>query len=351
MFAENLEAWLALFRAQGVGARRFWTLLGKAERGERLLLEKYTPGEKKILSGLDWQGAKLDLNWAKAENKYLLTPGVGAYPSALKHIMDPPPVLYYRGKLLALSASKIAIIGSRKPSAAGMRLAASFAREMAIEGCVVSGLALGIDREVHRAVLSVGGRTIAILPSGIDKIYPRQHVALAEKIVENGGLISEFPLGSWVQRQHFAQRNRIISGLSQGVLVIEAGKPSGTLLTAAHALRQGRELWVVPGSIEDPLKKGCHFLLKNGAGLVEGVEDIYESLAFSRGKFVLFPLKKKLDSAVLKLLDCIEFKWMSAAEIQHKVDLKLAKLLALLSELELQGEIIQSHLGYKRRKQ
>lgn len=209
----------------------------------------------------------------------LLALGVEGYPSLLAELSRPPLILYVRGSVTALSLPQIAIVGSRQSSAGGIATGGRFGEWLAASGfAVTSGLALGIDAAAHRGALRTG-ITIAVLGSGIDRIYPRQHQQLAADIVASGGaLVSEFAPGSAPRPEHFPRRNRIISGLSLGVLVVEAALRSGSLITARLAMEQGREVFAVPGSIHNPLAKGCHQLLREGAALVETGEDIVAQL-------------------------------------------------------------------------
>lgn len=209
----------------------------------------------------------------------ILALGVSGYPALLAELTRPPLILYVRGSVAALALPQIAIVGSRQSSASGVDTAGQFGEWLAASGfAVTSGLALGIDAAAHRGALRTG-ITIAVLGSGIDRIYPRQHQQLADAMVAGGGaLVSEFAPGTPPRAEHFPRRNRIISGLSLGVLVVEAAPRSGSLITARLALEQGREVFAVPGSIHNPLAKGCHQLLREGATLVETGDDIVAQL-------------------------------------------------------------------------
>ena len=200
-------------------------------------------------------------------------------PPRLRAIPDAPPVLLVRGDASALSAPQVAVVGSRRATPAGARIARRLAGELAARGLVVtSGLAQGVDAEAHQGALEAGGRTVAVLGSSLDRIYPAAHRSLAERIAGQGALVSEFPFGTRPVPWNFPWRNRIISGLSLGVLVVEAADRSGSLITARLAADQGREVFAVPGSILNPLSSGCHRLLRDGAKLVERVEDVLEEL-------------------------------------------------------------------------
>lgn len=210
----------------------------------------------------------------------LLGWGEPEYPEPLRQIQDAPPILYVRGRVELLARPQVAIVGSRNASRAGLDHAWQFAGALARRGyAVTSGLALGVDGAAHAGALAAGGDTVAVLGTGADVIYPRNHEALASQVIEQGVLISEYPPGTRPRSLHFPRRNRIISGLSRGILVVEAGLRSGSLITARLALEQGREVFAIPGSIHNPLARGCHELIRQGARLVETVDDIEEELA------------------------------------------------------------------------
>jgi DNA processing protein len=202
------------------------------------------------------------------------------YPEPLRHIQDAPAVLYVRGRAELLSRPQIAIVGSRNASRAGLDHAWQFAGALTEKNyAVASGLAQGVDGAAHAGALAAGGDTIAVVGTGVDVIYPCSHKALTGQVVERGVLVSEYPPGTGPKPGHFPRRNRIISGLSRGILVVEAGLRSGSLITARLALEQGREVFAIPGSIHNPLARGCHSLIRQGAKLVETVDDIEEELA------------------------------------------------------------------------
>jgi len=201
------------------------------------------------------------------------------YPVRLGEIASAPPVLYVRGALQAADETAIAIVGARHATAYGEAMAGELAHELSRRGLtIVSGLARGIDAAAHRGAVEAGGRTLAVLGSGLDRIYPPEHQGLAEAVATSGALLTEFPLGTAPLRPHFPRRNRIISGLSLGVVVVEAGVASGALITAHHALEQGREVYAVPGRVHARYSEGCHRLIKAGAKLVEGWEDVLSEL-------------------------------------------------------------------------
>jgi DNA processing protein len=228
---------------------------------------------------------RTDLAWLDEPSHHLLTWGSERFPPLLKDIPSPPAALFVAGEPEVLWQPQVAVIGSRNPTAGGKDNARDFAGELARRGLTVtSGLAAGIDSIAHEAALDAGGTTVAVMGTGLDQVYPASGEALAERIRGRGALVSELPPGTPAKREHFPARNRIISGLSLGVLVIEAGLRSGTLITARLAVSQGREVFALPGSIHNPLAKGCHRLIRDGAKLVESVAEVIQDLAPMAGQ-------------------------------------------------------------------
>ena len=218
--------------------------------------------------------------WSKEPHNNIICPGDADYPELLEQIQSPPSQLYVRGDPGLLQMPALAIVGSRNPTEGGARNAFEFARHLGQSGfCIVSGLAEGIDTAAHRGALAGGAATIAFLGHGIDRVYPAANRDLAHEIAARGALVSEFPLGTHPHKSLFPQRNRLISGISLGTLVIEAARRSGSLITARYAGEQGREVFALPGSIHNPLARGCHQLIKQGAKLVETADDIVAELA------------------------------------------------------------------------
>lgn len=227
----------------------------------------------------DWAAGERATSWLKSPGRRLLWCGGPDYPPLLAAISDPPPLLFVEGSLQSLDSPQIAVVGSRHATPFAREFAEAIAADLTRAGLVVtSGLARGIDGAAHAGALAAGGETIAVLGCGIDQTYPRQHVALAARVRDAGALVSEFPLGTPPRPGHFPRRNRIISGLALGTLVVEAAITSGSLVTARHALDQGREVFAVPGAVRNPLSRGCHALLRDGATLVERVDDIVGAL-------------------------------------------------------------------------
>ena len=227
----------------------------------------------------DWSRVEHALAWLEKPNNHLICWYDSNYPRLLKELAQAPPLLFVHGDPTVLCSYQIAIVGTRQPTASGRQTARDFAAHLAAAGMVVtSGLALGIDGEAHRGALSVKGRTIAVMGTGLNRIYPSKHHSLAHEISEQGALVSELPLDTPALAENFPRRNRIISGLALGTLVVEAALRSGSLITARLAAEQGREVFAIPGSIHNPMAKGCHDLLRQGAKLVETAEDILEEL-------------------------------------------------------------------------
>jgi DNA processing protein len=234
---------------------------------------------RKIGQGVDVDAIAPTLDWLQKDNAHIVTLADNEYPQKLLEITNPPAVLYAIGNLHWLNHPSIAMVGSRSSTQQGEKNAEDFAQSLCNSGlCVVSGMALGIDGAAHRGALKANGATIAVVGTGLDIVYPARHRDLAHKIAERGLIISEFPLGTPSKAQNFPRRNRLISGLSLGCLVVEANIDSGSLITARLATEQGRDVFAIPGSIHSPVAKGCHQLIKQGAKLVESTQDILEEI-------------------------------------------------------------------------
>ena len=304
---ESLAAWLRLSLTDGVGPQTARDLLSRFGLPEDIIgagfpaLQKCVP--EKIayaLSGpaTDEMQAQIErtLAWAEGDGNHVLTLADEHYPKSLLSIPDPPPLLYAKGRVALLSRPALAIVGSRNATVQGMQNAERFAQALSASGLtVVSGLALGIDAAAHLGALAARqataavtsgkevGSTIAVTGTGLDLVYPARHHALAHRIAVDGCLLSEYPLGTQAIASNFPRRNRLISGLGMGVLVVEAALQSGSLITARSASEQGREVFAIPGSIHSPLSKGCHALIRQGAKLVESAQDIMEELRWQHG--------------------------------------------------------------------
>jgi DNA processing protein len=284
---DEFKYWLALLRAPFVGAVTYARLLKhfgspqavfQAGLSEWKML-KLKPDTIKYLQQPDWVSVERDENWLAHPNNHLITFHHIDYPQRLKEIHDPPPVLFVRGDTLLLSSLQLAVVGSRNPSRIGEEIAAEFSEYLVTAGLTVtSGLAMGIDTACHQGALKGEGKTIAVCGTGLGRVYPAQNRELAHRIASTGALVSEFPPDTPAKAINFPRRNRIISGMSVGTLVVEAMLNSGALLTAQHAVEQGRDVFAIPGSIHNPLARGCHALIKQGAKLVETAADILEEL-------------------------------------------------------------------------
>ena len=283
----GIASWLQLALTPGLGSSTVRKLLREFGLPQAVLARKRHDlaayASRAALDALDSmpvrQAVERTLEWAAQRNRFIVTLADEAYPRPLLEIADPPPLFYGHGNIELLQRPALAIVGSRNGTAQGVRNAEDFSKALSGSGLtIVSGLALGIDAAAHRGGLAGAGSTIAVLGTGIDLVYPQRNAALAGEIAERGLLVSEFPLGTPAASQNFPRRNRLISGLARGCLVIEAALASGSLITARSAAEQGREVFAVPGSIHSPLSKGCHALIKSGAKLVECADDVLSEL-------------------------------------------------------------------------
>jgi len=290
------------------------------------------------------------LRWRENDYHHLITWHDKRYPERLKEIDAAPPLLFVKGKADTLLKPQLAIVGSRQGSLQGLDNAKLFAANLSRELVITSGLALGIDGKAHLGALEASGETIAVMATGIDRIYPTRHRRLADAIIENGALVSEFPLKTRPMAYHFPRRNRIISGLSLGVLVVEAKLKSGTLITARLASEQGREVFAIPSSIHSPHAKGCHYLIQQGAKLVEKQEDILEELKIYPPETQLNKkiLIKTLDKPLQNLVKFVGYEVTSVSTICTNSGITLEKIADYLSELEINGVIKAVPGGYQR---
>nr|WP_269106721.1 DNA-processing protein DprA [Massilia sp. TS11] len=286
--------------------------------------------------------------WSAEPGHTLLTLSDPAYPARLRALPDPPLLLYLHGAPALLAQRAVAIVGSRRASAGGMATAQRIAAELAEAGlCIVSGLAQGIDGAAHRGALAAGGATVAVLGTGIDRCYPARHHGLMGAIAGAGCLVSEYPLGTGPQGLNFPQRNRVISVLADAVLVVEAAARSGSLITAELALEQGREVLAVPGAIQSPLAAGCHRLIKQGAALAEGAQDVLDALGMSGARAARpapTPSGLRLDGRSRQLLDALGAAAAPAELLAEALGWPLGEVQARLLALEL-AEIIERQPG------
>jgi DNA processing protein len=281
-------------------------------------------------------------------NNSLITLADPNYPALLKEIADPPPMLFVRGNPELLSLPQIAIVGSRNPSTLGIETATAFALTLSQHGFVItSGLALGIDAASHQGALNAKGYTIAVAGTGLDRVYPARHLDLATQIVNTGAMVSEFPPGTLAKANHFPRRNRIISGMSQGLLVVEAAKESGSLITARMAIEQNREVFAIPGSIHNPLARGCNALIREGAKLVETTQDILEEFSqyFQQDKNnSAISLQTTLDLEQQTLLNRVMFSPTSIDALVKETGLSVESIASMLLILELEG-FVEANAG------
>ncbi|CAK0760205.1 protein Smf [Gammaproteobacteria bacterium] len=347
---DELRCALALYRAPGVGPVLFQNLMSRFGTAAAVLATastlkaegRLTATTLAYLTAPDWSAIDADLEWAQRPGHLILSRSDPRYPHLLAQISDPPPILFVRGDPTVLGRPQIAIVGSRNPSPLGHDTARDFARDLATTGLIItSGLAHGIDSAGHEGALAAdGGITVAVAGTGLDQVYPARHRALAHRILERGALVSEYPQGTPPLPANFPRRNRIISGLSIGTLVVEAAIHSGSLITARQSLEQGREVFAIPGSIHNPLARGCHALLREGAKLVETVQDILEELAPLRAAVATSTTivsESPLDGDYRKLLECFSYDPLPIDALVEQSGLTPAAVSSMLLLLELRG--------------
>ena len=351
----SLKAWLALSLTRGLGgegARRLLMEFGSPEAvfaASTASLKTVVKSEiaAEIAKGIPDDHIAPTLAWLSDPNNHIVTLADSDYPQALLNITDPPLLLYVKGRLDLLNRTALAIVGSRNATPQGLSNAGAFARSLSDAGlCIVSGMAHGIDAAAHKGALQEQGSSIAVVGTGLDKVYPSANRDLAHALAQQGTLISEFPLATPPLAANFPRRNRLISGMSIGCLVVEASLQSGSLITARLALEQGRDVFAIPGSIHAPQSKGCHALLKQGAKLVEAAQDILEEL----GSLVATPAHSSnmnvSDSSGpdepapdAALLDHLGFDAVDIDTLVARCGLTVAELSAMLLALELDGRI------------
>lgn len=304
------------------------------------------------------QQALRDVALAIETDAVIITAACENYPLLLAQISAAPTVLYVRGDTAALHVPQLAMVGSRNASATGLEIAQEFAAAFVQRGlAVTSGLALGIDGAVHRGALQGGGKTIAVIATGVDDIYPRRHTKLFAEILVNGGaIVSELPPRSAPLAQNFPRRNRIISGLSLGTLVVEASLQSGSLITARYANEQGREVFAMPGSVRSVFHRGCHALIRQGAKLVETPQDVLDELggllAFKQQEFAVMhaatPSLSALSATAKKIFALLDYSPVSLDVLLQRCALPTEEMMAALLDLELEGVVAQQHGFYTR---
>lgn len=356
---EPYARWLALARVQGLGCATFRKIADHLNDPTQL----FSASEKELaaIPGLDqeviqglvhfsaWDEVESELQRVRNAGFDLVTFNDPSYPSRLRMISDPPPYLYVKGELRKEDGNAVAVVGSRSASEYGKRVAGELCRSLALLGfTVVSGMARGIDGTAHEAALEAGGRTIAVLGSGLDVPYPGEHEGLYHRISERGAVVSEFSMGTRPLAYHFPPRNRLISGLSLGVVVVEATEKSGSLITAGLALEQGREVFAVPGEVGSSRSRGTHRLIRQGAKLVETVQDILEEIApqlsipagASQEKPSLI-LPEGVSSEARRVFELVRERPLQIDEVIETSGLSPSRVSEILLDLELQGFLRQ----------
>ncbi|WED21809.1 DNA-processing protein DprA [Vibrio sp. JC009] len=365
MTSEKLSAWLTLSFTPYLGGNRLSRLLryGSAEE-----IINFTPerlrglGFKEVQISFIKDKARAEvescLKWReRSHDQHIITSASPDYPPLLKEISAFPPVLFIKGNPSVLSEPQLAIVGSRNASVHGLNHARQFARDLAQKGLTItSGMALGVDGYAHDGALAGEGNTIAVLGSGLDNLYPKRHKKLAQRIIENGGaLVSEFRPDAFPRPEHFPRRNRIISGMSLGVLVVEAAEKSGSLITARYALEQGREVFALPGSINSPGARGCNALIKEGACLVQSSSDILTEVEYimtwsaNRQKDLFHHEADNEELPFTELLANVGIEEATPVDIlAERTNIPVNEIMMQLLELELQGHVAAVSGGYIR---
>lgn len=351
---DSLRYWLALLRTPGLGCRGINRLLGLTGGDPEPLFSRQHPAHQELkpesidyLKDPDWGPVEQDLRWREAAGRHILSNRDPRYPALLKEISDPPPLLFVQGDPAVLNTPQLAIVGSRNPTPGGRQTATDFARFLATSGLTItSGLAAGIDGAAHLGALETDTPTLAVTGTGLDRVYPAHHRELAHRIAAQGALVSELLPGTPPVAANFPRRNRIISGLSIGTLVVEAARQSGSLITARMASEQGREVFAIPGSIHNPLARGCHALIRQGAKLVEQAEDILEELAPLLGSLISEPgteeknsadEPRKWDQEYQQLMSALDFNPTPVDLLIERSGLTADAVSSMLLLLELEG--------------
>jgi len=367
---EELYAWLRLAQEPGLSAAQARHLLAAAGLPqhvyalsvsalrrivpEPLALQLHRPPDDVLAQRID-----ASVQWLAQPGHHLLTLADPDYPQSLLALADPPLLLYVHGHVVLLNRPAISIVGARNATVDGIDNAHAFAAHLARQGwCVISGLAHGIDAAAHRGALSAGsqgGATIAVLGTGIDVVYPASHRDLAQRIARDGALVSEFPLGCRALPHQFPRRNRLVAAMARGVLVVEAARQSGSLITARHALDVGREVFAIPGSIHSPLSRGCHALIRQGAKLVESARDIHDELGSPGARqleLVVSNPSERDDACAAMPAQAHDPEtasvWMAlghgpvdVATLQERTQLSLPVLTARLAAMELDDRVVR----------
>ena len=356
-----LKAWLQLLHTPGVGTRTYHKLLTHFNTVENIFVASSSELSQcqlkqnsiEAIKNPDSSNIQTDLDWLdNAPEHHIIHYLDARYPARLKQINDAPPLLYVRGDPDYLSQPQLAIVGSRTPTASGRSAARDFALHLSNAGITItSGLANGIDAASHEGALQGMAGTVALVAHGLDIVYPAAHQQLAQEITQAGAVVSEVPIGTLPARGLFPQRNRIISGLSIGTLVVEAALKSGSLITAQQAIEQNKEIFAIPGSIHNPLARGCHQLIRQGAKLVETADDILEELShhlktpISNEKItqnhqeIQNDSPQALDPDHQKLLKCLSYEPASIDELVNRSAFSAAEIASMLLIMELEGTV------------
>ncbi|MBP7625872.1 MAG: DNA-processing protein DprA [Zoogloea sp.] len=348
--SDPLAPWLRLILTPGVGPGQQRQLLAAFGPPEGIYAAGHSaiaaviggPAARTLLDHDATPAVEVALEWLSQPGNRLLTLGDEAYPAALLEIPDPPVALYVKGDAALLSRPSLAVVGARNATPQGEANAESFSRALSEAGlCIVSGLALGIDAAAHRGGLAGPGSTVAVIGTGADRIYPARNAALARQIAEAGVIVSEFPLGIGPLAHNFPRRNRLIAGLAQGVLVVEAALKSGSLITARLATDCGREVFAIPGSIHSPVARGCHQLIRDGAKLVETAVDILDELRLAPREAApqldLAPVDDEGDEA--QVIRAMGHDPVDMDALVQRTNLTAEALYAILLALELDGRV------------
>lgn len=355
---DTVAPWLALGRVKGLGGVGFKRLAARfadptqALFASRAELEQVEGLHREVIDRLahfsDWSPIEDELRRARAAGVRIVPFNDPDYPARLRMIADPPPVLYVKGALASADERAVAIVGSRSASDYGRRVARDLASGLASAGfTVVSGMARGIDGMAHESALQAGGRTIAVLGSGVERPYPPEHERLYRRIAESAAVLSELPVGARPAAFNFPARNRLISGLSLGVVVVEATEKSGSLITAAAAVEQGREVFAVPGQAGASRSRGAHRLIREGAKLVETVDDIVEEIAPQLGRRGGAPtparvLPPNAAPSARKIFELLQENSLQVDQVIERSALPAHQVLEILLDLELQGFVRQA---------
>jgi DNA processing protein len=343
-----LSSWLRLALIPGIGGesqRKLLSAFGLPEvifsTSKAALTQVISSRSVDLLLNTD-NSARVDsaLRWSESEGQQIVTLADPEYPQLLLQIPDPPILLYVRGRIDLLNTPALAIVGSRNPTPQGIHHAERFAAAFSQAGLsITSGLALGIDAAAHRGALAVAGNTVAFIGTGIDRIYPAKNKQLTIDIAHNGAIVSEFPLATPASAANFPRRNRLISGFSLGVLVVEAALESGSLITSRLACEQGREVFAIPGSIHSPQSRGCHHLIKQGAKLVESVQDVLEELRWSARLPAHDDSHLAEPSPPSLVLSAMGFDPLGVDQLAQRTGLPIEALSVALLQLELEGRV------------